>query len=161
MAHEIHIDGEVLKELENRAVKEGRAFVTPNQVLRCILGLDQSPISTVAPAPPTLDNAHSASDPLSGSTDPLSSVRTHQRIGPRLLKEHGLDCQKGYYSKTGIPYTRPSGFPAVFFDPDGYLIIDDETSMRSNPYIHVGVQASVPRGISSAPGYVRCGHIHE
>ena len=54
----------------------------------------------------------------------------------------------------------PYSFPAVFFDPDGYFVVDNETSMHSNPYINVGKQISIPRGIYSIPGYVRCPHKH-
>ena len=90
-----------------------------------------------------------------------TSVRTHQRIGQKLLREHGLPAQKGYFSKTGIPYQRPSEFPIVLFDPDGYLMVNDLSSLANNPYINVGKQVSIPNGIGSIPGYVTCGHVHE
>ncbi len=86
--------------------------------------------------------------------------RTRQRIGSTLLREHGLACRKGYYSKDGVPYQRPVEFPVALFDPGGYLIFPNETAMRSNPDINVGKQVSVPRGISKVPGYHACGHTH-
>ena len=86
--------------------------------------------------------------------------RTHQRIGSRLLREHGLACRKGYFSKDGVPYQKPVEFPVALFDPNGYLILRNETAMRASPYINVGKQVSVPGGISSVPGYHTCGHKH-
>ena len=32
--------------------------------------------------------------------------------------------------------------------------------MLSNPYINVGKQVSIPRGIDSIPGYTKCPHDH-
>ena len=93
-------------------------------------------------------------------TRPQVQPRAHQRIGPRLLREHGLDCERGYFHKDGIAYQNPYGFPAVFFDPNGYLIVRDEASMRNNPYINVGKQVSIPRGVHSVPRYVECQHTH-
>ena len=98
-----------------------------------------------------------------GSTSiqgPRSLGRTHQRIGSRLLREHGLNCAKGYFSKTGVPYHKPDNFPAALFDTNGFFIINDEDSMLSNPYINVGKQVSIPRGIDSIPGYTKCPHEH-
>ena len=86
--------------------------------------------------------------------------RTHQRIGSRLLREHALACRKGYYSKDGTPYQKPVDFPVALFDPDGYLVIPNEDSMLSSPYLNVGKRVSVPMGISSAPRYHACGHRH-
>ena len=97
----------------------------------------------------------------SGNNTAEPSGRSHQRIGPRLLREHELPARKGYFSKTGVPYSRPDEFPAVLFDPDGYLTVNDESSMRNNPYINVGIRISIPSGISAVPGYVACGHTHE
>ena len=98
--------------------------------------------------------------PQASIQSPHMPSRTHQRIGPRLLREHGLQCAKGYFSKTGIPFQKPDRFPAAFFDNQGYIIVDDEASMRSNPYINVGKQVSIPKGVHSIPSYVKCEHNH-
>ena len=159
MATEIQIDDEVKHTLEQRAIEEKLVFGTPNQVLRIVLGLDQTQKpdgvqASTMPSSPMPDSVASFS--------PEDTGRTHLRIGPRLLREHDeLKGRKGYYSKTGVPYQKPSQFPAVFFDPDGHLVLKDETFMRNNPYINVGKQVSVPGGIRSVPGYVNCGHSHE
>ena len=159
MATEIQIDDEVKHALEQRAVEERLVFGTPNQVLRIVLGLDQPRNPDTAPASTTTNPPMTTSVT---SVGPEGAGRTHLRIGPRLLREHHeLQGRKGYYSKTGIPYQKPDQFPAVFFDPDGYLVVKDETSMRINPYINVGRQVSVPGGIRSVPGYVNCRHSHE
>ena len=159
MAIGIQIDDEVKHALEQRAIEERLVFGTPNQVLRIVLGLDQ---------PRNPDTAQGSASPNPPMPDTVASVsaegtgRAHLRIGPRLLREHDeLKGRKGYYSKTGVPYQKPDQFPAVFFDPDGYLVVKDETFMRNNPAINVGKQVSVPGGIRSVPSYVSCGHSHE
>lgn len=173
MASVIQIDDEVHKELEKWAVKYGLVFSTPNQVLRIRLGLENPVISNTVPpkaSSPSLVNAstteiHLDTENKGKDIDGDQRVESHgrgrQRIGARLLREHGLNAQKGYFSKTGVPYQQPAAFPAVFFDPKGYLIIDDFDSMNSNPSINVGKQVSIPSGIGSIPGYVVCSHTHK
>ena len=163
MTAPIQVDDEVEQALAKRAAEEGFALFspsTPNLVLRIVLGLDQSTSPSMArslgsPGNSSSSNTHEAT--IQGSK---TLGRTHRRIGSRLLREHGLNCAKGYFSKTGIPYQKPDTFPVVLFDTDGYLIISDEESMRSNPYINVGKQVSIPNGIGSIPGYTKCQHEH-
>ena len=160
--HEIRIDDDVMKRLEDAALRKRRPFATHNEILRILLGFDQSPVQVVLPGSPTSDDSPSDKETVSAITYSHDTIRTHQRIGPRLLREHGLPAKKGYFSKTGRPYSNPDAFPAVFFDPDGYLVVRDETSMRNSPYINAGARVSVRGdGISSVPGYVACGHTHE
>lgn len=159
--HEIRVDDDVMKRLEDAAIQERRPFATHNEILRILLGMDQSPGLDVVPVSPAPDNADSDKEPARTIIVSNDIMRTHQRIGPRLLREHGLTAKKGYFSKTGVPYARPDSFPAVLFDPDGYVIVNDESAMRNNPYINVGKRVSIPGGISSVPGYVICGHTHE
>ena len=153
MATTISVDDEVLHALTARAIEEGLVFSTPNEVLRRVLKLDEPQRSETVRIQETSDVLYR----------PHSETgRTHQRIGPRLLREHdGLTAQKGYYSKTGVPYQRPDRFPSVFFDPGGYLFVRDENWMKDNPYINVGKQISIPGGIKSVPGYHPCLHSHE
>ncbi len=159
----IEIDNEVQQALATRASKEGFNLFspnTPNQVLRILLGVDTPPIlQAVSQLNPERPPTPSSSIAGTNVSSPASG-HSHKRIGPRLLREHRLNCEKGYYSDTGIPYQKPAQFPAVFFDPNGYLIVRDESSMHSNPHINVGKQVSIPGGISRIPGYVKCGHIH-
>ena len=56
-----------------------------------------------------------------------------------------LELGRRRFHKTGIPFQKPDRFPAAFFDNQGYVIVDDEASMRSNPYINVGKQVSIPK----------------
>ena len=162
MSRQINIDAEVEQALANRAIAEGLGVFsdeTPNQILRIILGLDDRPTLVTLPRPP--DQARMPSPDARNNIESLATTNNpHQRIGPRLLREHGLDYRKGYFSKTGVPYQKPDTFPAVLFDPSGYLVIEDEDSMLRNPNINVGKQLSIPRGIKSIPGYVQCPHTH-
>ena len=158
----IQIDEEVQLALANLAVREGLDIFssdTPNLVLRIELGVGRTAHSPTAPTPQEPEDTPMPA--TASRTRPQTQLRVHQRIGPRLLREHGLDCERGYFHKDGIAYQNPYGFPAVFFDPGGYLIVKDEASMRNNPYINVGRQISIPRGVYSIPGYVRCSHEHQ
>ena len=162
MATSIQIDDEVQLALARRAAANGLDIFspsTPNLVLRIEFGLDQSiPSYSIRPLASSIHSTLPDTPENVGASP--TTGRSHQRIGPRLLREHGLDCEKGYFSKTGIPYQKPNNFPAVFFDINGYFIVDDEAAMQNNPQINVGKQVSIPRGISSVLGYVRCQHTH-
>lgn len=167
MVTTIRIDDEVKRELENRANEYGLGvFSDPNDVLRIVFGLDSPPASKMKQA---------SSDPIDPSqvdvfSDPSPTPRysgsTRQKIGSKLLREHPhINARRGYFSKYlpagNTPYQYPSEFPAVFFDPEGYFVVDSEESMRSSSYFRVGKQINVLGGISSIPGYIHCGHWHE
>ena len=163
MATSIQVDDEVQLALARRAAENGLDLFspsTPNLILRIEFGLDQSLPSDPIRFPTSSVRSASPDTPENVRSSPRTTGRSHQRIGPRLLREHGLDCAKGYFSKTGIPYQKPSSFPAVFFDINGYCIVNDEVAMQNSPHINVGKQVSIPRGIYSIPGYVRCQHTH-
>ena len=163
MTASIRVDDEVERALAQRASEEGLALFspdTPNLVLRILLGLDHSRSPSVVRSLRSPDNSALSNKLGAPIQDSRTIGRTHQRIGSRLLREHDLNCAKGYFSKTGIPYQKPDNFPVVLFDTNGYVIISDDESMRSNPYINVGKQVSIPNGIDSIPGYTKCQHEH-
>ena len=166
----IQIDDEVKIELEKRAYENGfSVFSSPNDILRLILKLDSGTSSRTSQAthqqpgnPPTMVVPRNANTPLP------SSGGTRKKIGAKLLREHPhVHARKGYFSKYlpagNTPYQRPKRdeFPAVLFDPEGYFVVESEEFMLNSPYIRVGKQINVLGGISSIPGYVRCGHTHE
>ena len=159
----IQIGDETVGALARRAVEEGLdpfSPNTPNLVLRIVLGLEESRAAGHIRSPEELDDSVLSNSHSNGIGRSQVSRRTHKRIGPRLLREHGLTAAKGYFSKYGIPYQKPDRFPAVFFDTNGYLIVDSEQSMYSNPEINVGKQINFPGGVSSAKGYIECSHEH-
>ncbi len=159
----IQVDGEVEEALARRASKEGLSIFspsTPNRVLRIVLGLEKPQTESSSQPPQELKDLSTFSKSANGGQGTYTASRTHQRIGPRLLREHSLSAAKGYFSKTGIPYQKPNDFPAVFFDPNGYFVVDDEASMASNQHINVGRQVSIPKGIASLEGYQVCSHLH-
>ncbi len=163
MNQQINIDPEVQQALANRAIKAGLDVFspgTPNQILRDVFGLDDVPIPGAVLRTPNQDSPPSPNARVNIVESPTSANNPHLRIGPMLLRDHGLDCKKGYFSKNGVPYQKPDRFPAALFDPNGYLIVEDEDSMFRNPNIHVGKQLSIPSGIKSIPGYVQCPHTH-
>ena len=163
MAITIEIDTEVQQELAMRASKEGINLFspdTPNRVLRIVLEIDQLPTQSAAESVPEKPQLPTNSS-VSSSINTPHREQSRMRFGARLLREHGLSCKKSYFSKTGKPYEKPDIFPAVLFDPNGYFIVTDEHSMRTNPYINVGAKVSIPGGISKIPGYVKCEHVHD
>ena len=158
----IEIDNEVMKALEDLAISERLVFANPNAVLRKIMNLDQPGIPEDIPEAPVPNASGLDGTRISEFVDGSPNGHRRMKIGARLMREHTqLRCGKGYFSINGVPYQKPSHFPVALFDSTGYLLIDNEAAMQSNPYIHVGKQISIPGGISSVPGYVSCGHRHE
>ena len=158
----IEIDSQVMQVLEDRAISERMVFANPNGVLRKILKLDQPGMPDVIPELPIPNSSGLDGTGIVVLEGQSFNVHRRKKIGAQLLREHPeLLCRKGYYSDIGVPYQKTTQFPVVLFDPSGYLKIAHDASMRSNPYIHVGKQISIPGGISSVPRYVSCGHLHE
>ena len=177
----IEIDDDVQRALAEIAIEVRLDLFssdTPNLVLRSLLGLNEKGEGGPAPNPPGGGPGTLSASSVLVAGAALSAVvggpataaaagavlagkaLSRMRIGSRLLREHGLACAKGYFSKTGVPYQKPSEFPAAFFDKDGYCIFRNEETMLSTPGVHVGKQVSIPRGLRSLPDYVPCEHTH-
>ena len=162
----IQIDAEVRRELEKKAYELGLVFGTPNEVLRIVFDLDQSTLSNTTQTTPKQIVPYSLDNPTDVNTGSLPTPSRRQKIGSKLLREHPLiHARKGYFSKFlpagNTPYQKPTEFPAVLFDPEGYFVIDSEESMLNSSNIRVGKQINVLGGINSIPGYVHCGHRHD
>lgn len=165
--HSIEVDQDVMMFLEGYAIsyasRKGTVFgISHNDILRVILNLDQptDPESYVE-IPGSLNPEDTGSEPA--RTYPNgATVHLRMRIGNRLLDQHPeLNAKKGYFSKDGKPYEKPRSYPAVLFDTEGYLAIASESHLRSTHGINVSKKVSVPKGISSIQGYVKCNHVHD
>ena len=178
----IKIDDDVQRALAEKAIEAKLDLFspdTPNLVLRFLLGLNEQreggpvPNSLEGSPGPSVASSILGAGAAAGAAlagGPVTAAAagavlagtalSRLRIGSRLLREHVLACAKGYFSKTGVPYQKPNGFPAAFFDKDGYCIFENEESMLSTPGVHVGKQVSIPKGLKSLPGYVPCEHTH-
>ena len=177
----IEIDEEVERALAGIAMEANLSLFsteTPNQVLRSLLSLNVEGEGGSAPNPSadrlraiSASSAAAAGAALTAvagvpataaAAGAVAAGRalSRMRIGSRLLREHGLDCAKGYFSKIGVPYQKPGEFPAALFDRGGYKIFHDEESLLSTPGVNVGKQVSIPRGLKSLPDYVPCEHTH-
>lgn len=160
----IQIDEDVQRVLADRAIKANLDLFspeTPNVVLRSLLGLTDGPAQNLAGS--RLGNTDATSrleGMVRGAFRVGAGGLSRLKIGSKLLNEHGLNCEKGYFSKTGVPYQKPSEFPAVLFDKGGYLVLESAEDMLRIRGINVGKQVSIPRGLKSLPGYVRCEHTH-
>jgi len=137
LAPTIRIDDEVYAWLQ----KHARAFEdTPNSVLRRLAGLD-----TEKGGEKML---------TTGSTTRQSNGRLGL-TGQQLNKEWGVGARHALFHKDGTWYNNLQRFPGALFDPEGYVLFKIEEEYLSSPYVSVGRQTNIPRGISSMPGYVR------
>jgi len=73
----------------------------------------------------------------------------------RLKTEWGVDAAQVRYREIGNWYATLSRFPAALFDAHGYVLFETEDDYRTSPYLQIGKELSVPKGISTLPGYVR------
>ena len=159
----ITIDDDVQIALAEKAIEAKLDLFspdTPNLVLRSLLGLSEQRAGGPIPDDPdgglgpfsasTILKARSVAEAAlttvpAGTVTAAAVALSRLRIGSRLLREHVLACTKGYFSKTGIPYQKPNGFPAAFFDKYGYRVFDNEESMLITPGVNIGKQVSIPR----------------
>ena len=159
MAPVIRIDEEVMRELENRAITWRRVFVSPNQILRRLLRLDDGSDQ--------LGSSRPASPSPTPDQPPVVQRRVTRRPlrvqGGRLLALHSeLRGQglKPHADRDGGFYEWPRRFPAILFDQAGYVIFKTEESMlTANQYLTAYPETRkvhVRDGIRSLPGYVTC-----
>ncbi len=155
----IRIDDDVMGALQERAVKEGLVFGSPNQVLRIVLGLDSNTGEIEVPRqiPPSINQAQPRNRP---------QPRRRRMTGRSLLRAH-QDLQqsmRAYSDRAGIFYEWPVDFPAILFDNGGYIIFDTEESLRrADGYLTLYSDTrkiTAPETISSIPEYVECNHNH-
>jgi len=76
-------------------------------------------------------------------------------MGTRLNREWGVNAKQARYRETGDFYKTLADFPAALFDAHGYVCFATEEMYRTSSHLHIGKKLSVPKGISTIPGYVR------
>ncbi len=139
MAPTIRIDDEVYAWLQ----KHARPFEdTPNSVLRRLAGLDQGEEEVMLEKHPSAAKFGKTSGRL-GLT------------GRQLNKEWGVGARHALFHKDGTWYNNLERFPGALFDPEGYILFKTEEDYIKSPYVSVGKETNIPKGISSIPGYVR------
>lgn len=161
----IQIDNDVMKALEKCAIEMGLVFGSPNAVLRQILGIDGREVSMLEQDSPSDSNAGSVA-PLVSSPSRQRRRRRNTASGSVLLRDHiaigKIDptIKRGLYHLNGRNFAQSQEYPVVFFDPDGYVIINSDEDIRNDPDIDVGANVMVRNGIAKMDGYVHCGHSH-
>ena len=179
----IHIDDDVMRELQNRAIRFGLVFSSPNRVLRRILDIDGRDQETEGVQTMYLGEGKAAYLPYSNDEEtkgnqhmsptsqrtqlrPPQVTRKRRVTGKRLLREHPHLPKnlRPYSDRDGIFYEWPREFPAILFDDHGYLVFKNERDMLSarrylTAYEDTG-KISVRNGISSMPNYESCNHSH-
>ena len=53
--------------------------------------------------------------------------------------------KRGTSLRPVYPIRGPASSLSFLFDPDGYLMVNDLSSLANNPYINVGKQVSIPQ----------------
>lgn len=146
----IRIDDDVMGALQERAVKEGLVFGSPNQVLRIVLGLDSNTSEEGGERMPTTQ----------------AQPRARRVTGRRILRAHEDLPQnlRPYSDREGTFYEWPVDFPAILFSNRGYIIFHTEESLRrADGYLTLYPDTRkihVQGTIGSIPGYVKCDHNH-
>jgi 5-methylcytosine-specific restriction protein A len=140
MAPTIRIDDDVYAWLQEQA----RPFEdTPNSVLRRVAGLDRKTEER---------NMDDRSSTLKGKG------KTGGRLGlsgRQLNKEWRVGARHALFHKDGTWFNNLERFPGALFDPEGYVLFKTEEEYLNSPFVSVGKETNVPKGISSMPGYVR------
>lgn len=75
--------------------------------------------------------------------------------GRLLSRKWGVAVRHALYHKDGHWYNNLERFPGALFDPNGYVVFNTEQEYRKCPYLSIGKETNVPRGISYLPGYKR------
>lgn len=147
----IRIDNEVYSWLQ----KNARPFEdTPNTVLRRIAGLEIEQPKTMSDTEEEgqVDTAQIGTD-LSKRNMELKEDRTMN--GRQLNEKWGVRAKHALYHKDGVWFNNLERFPGALFDPDGYILFKTEEEYLKCPYLKIGKETNVPKGIYSIPGYVK------
>jgi len=97
--------------------------------------------------------------PLKGGRN--ANMKSANTIAPRsmsgkmLSRKWGVAVRHALYHKDGHWYNNLERFPGALFDPNGYVVFNTEKEYRKCPYLSIGKETNVPRGISDLPGYKR------
>ena len=153
----IRVDDDVMQRLQLLAVEMRLVFGSPNDVLRKVL-LE------------TNTNGTLVSHPIPTNTERTKTRRRRTASGSVLLREHVSDgsidanVKLGYYHLRGRTYSKSflesNVFPVVFFDTDGFVVLNSAQDVENNAAIDVGMNVSVLNNIVNLPGYIRCNHTH-
>lgn len=94
----------------------------------------------------------------------MSAATKRRKTGKRILtlyRRRGVsfpglsNLRDAHYYPKGNRYQPPSAFPCVYFDDNGYIIVDSKALYTSGNF-KVGINVNVlpyGSGISSLPGY--------
>ncbi len=88
---------------------------------------------------------------------PISVIKTSGKLGltgVKLNEEWGVGARHALFHKDGTWYNNLGKFPGALFEPDGYILFRTEKDYLESPYVKVGKETNIPKGISSIPGYV-------
>lgn len=75
--------------------------------------------------------------------------------GARLSRLRNVNVREARFHKDGYLFMPPRQYPVGFFDPKGYVVFIDESSLNASPQVSVGVRVNVKGGISGLPNYQR------
>jgi hypothetical protein len=88
--------------------------------------------------------------------DRRTKAKLNRNEAARLKEKWDVNAVEVHYREIGNWYVRLKRFPAALFDRHGYILFPtEEAYLKPSPYIYIGKQTGVPKGISAIPGYVR------
>ncbi|MCW3096758.1 MAG: endonuclease [Chthonomonadaceae bacterium] len=72
-----------------------------------------------------------------------------------LNKQWDINAHHALYRATGNWYHHLTDFPGALIDESGYVLFETKEAYQTCKYLQLGKEVSVPRGISTIPGYIR------
>ena len=141
----IRIDKEVYRWIQSLA----KPFEdTPNSVLRRVARLEEN-----NKKPQSEVTMHSKDGATNHSDDGAKSVNAKL-----LAQQWKVQASHVLYHRDGLFYENLKRFPGALFDPNGYVLFQNENDYRSSPYLNIGQKLNIrdkEAGIASIPGYRR------
>lgn len=75
--------------------------------------------------------------------------------GKLLAQRWGVRVRQALYHKDGTWYNNLEYFPRALFDPEGYVLFQNEVEYRDCHRLSIGKETNVRQGIKSIPWYRR------
>jgi hypothetical protein len=78
-----------------------------------------------------------------------------RNVGRELNKEWKVGASHALYSRYGTWYHLLERFPGALFDQFGYVLFHSREEFERCPFLSLGEECNVRKGICKIPGYTR------
>jgi 5'-nucleotidase len=96
--------------------------------------------------------AQHSGDPTGERT--MASAFEMRVTGRALARKWKVRVRHALHHKDGCWYNNLERFPGALFDPTGYVIFATEEEYRACPFLSIGKETNIPKGLRAIPGYV-------